>query len=211
MAGRPGVRHRGCGVLDGAAPRSSSTQAIAPSPTASPACLALRRPERNRSRRPAPIPISIARPSTSARAPPRSRSWRPRKGPNPARCATRCRFARTARECAMAGATMIDEGRRAGAHHSRAGGRPGQVDVPAAPRGGAGGVEPKTIWTKFYKIPVVLPPGQTNVPFHLCRGEHLAFPVPNVWRALRLRGLCRLRSEHEGTPPAKKKGRSKSR
>jgi hypothetical protein len=40
------------------------------------------------------------------------------------------------------------------------------------------GVEPKTIWTQLHRVPIDIPPGQTNVPFmHI--EEQLAFPLPS--------------------------------
>jgi hypothetical protein len=39
------------------------------------------------------------------------------------------------------------------------------------------GLDPKTIWTKFYMVPVVMPPGQPNVLFtHI--EEDMSFPNP---------------------------------
>ena len=41
------------------------------------------------------------------------------------------------------------------------------------------GVEPKTIWTKLYRVAVTVAPGQTNVPFVQVE-EDLTFPMPKV-------------------------------
>jgi hypothetical protein len=39
------------------------------------------------------------------------------------------------------------------------------------------GPEPKTLWTKLYRVPVAVATGQTNVPFvHV--EQDLTFPVP---------------------------------
>ena len=39
------------------------------------------------------------------------------------------------------------------------------------------GLEPRTIWTKFYMVPVVMPPGQPNVLFTHVE-EDMSFPNP---------------------------------
>jgi hypothetical protein len=40
------------------------------------------------------------------------------------------------------------------------------------------GLEPKTIWTKFYSVPVTMPPGQPNVLFTQVE-EDLTVPMPS--------------------------------
>jgi hypothetical protein len=57
-------------------------------------------------------------------------------------------------------------------------GAPNQVDVPLRYAVVREGVEPKTIVSKFRRIPVALPPGATNVTFTEIE-EDLRFPVPN--------------------------------
>lgn len=88
-------------------------------------------------------------------------------------------IARTARECAIAGATMILKVGVQGRIILGPAGVPGQVDVPLRLALVQEGVEPKTIWTKFYRVPVVIPPGQTTMPFAYVE-ENISFPVPNI-------------------------------
>ena len=40
------------------------------------------------------------------------------------------------------------------------------------------GIEPRTIWTKLYRVSVAVPAGQTNVPFVQVE-EGMTFPVPS--------------------------------
>jgi hypothetical protein len=57
-------------------------------------------------------------------------------------------------------------------------GAPNQVDVPLRYAVVREGVEPKTIVSKFRRIPVALPPGSTNVSFTDIE-EDLRFPMPS--------------------------------
>src|SRR5262249_3818181 len=41
------------------------------------------------------------------------------------------------------------------------------------------GVEPKTIWTKFAMVPVMMPPGESNVIFTHVE-ENVSFPMPSA-------------------------------
>jgi hypothetical protein len=41
------------------------------------------------------------------------------------------------------------------------------------------GVEPQTVWTKFYMVPVDLPPGQSNIAFTHVE-EDMTFPMPSA-------------------------------
>ena len=56
-------------------------------------------------------------------------------------------------------------------------GAPNQVEVPLRYAVVREGVEPKTITSKFRRIPVALPPGATNVTFTDIE-ENLRFPMP---------------------------------
>ena len=38
-------------------------------------------------------------------------------------------------------------------------------------------MDPKTIWTKAYRVPVTIAPGQSNVPFVQIE-EDISFPLP---------------------------------
>jgi hypothetical protein len=83
----------------------------------------------------------------------------------------------TARECAALGATMTIKLGVQGRLVLGPAGMPGQVDVPMRFAVVREGPEPKTIWTKFYKIPVTVPGGQNNVPFVYIE-EDLTFATP---------------------------------
>jgi len=88
-------------------------------------------------------------------------------------------ISRTARECAIAGGTMSMKVGIQGRVILGPVGAPGQVEVPLRLAVVREGVEPKTIWTRFYKLPVAVPAGQSNVPFAYVE-ENLAFPVPSA-------------------------------
>jgi len=57
-------------------------------------------------------------------------------------------------------------------------GAPNQVDVPLRYAVVREGVEPKTIVSKFRRVPVAMPPGTTNVMFTDIE-EDLRFPIPS--------------------------------
>jgi hypothetical protein len=88
-------------------------------------------------------------------------------------------IARAARECAVLGATMtIKVGVQGRVLLGPAGG-PGQVDVPIRLALVHEGTQPKTLWTKLYRIPVTVPPGQSNVSFvHI--EEDMTIPTPSA-------------------------------
>jgi len=86
-------------------------------------------------------------------------------------------FADKARECHVAsGMLTIKVGVRGRVILGPAG-SPGDVVVPLRYALVLEGIEPKTIWTRFYTVPVGLPPGQTNVPFtHVMQDIVVPFP-----------------------------------
>jgi hypothetical protein len=86
-------------------------------------------------------------------------------------------FGRTARECTLrAGKVTMRVGVQGRVIVGPAGAT-GEVALPVRFAIVKEGVEPKTIWTKFYSVPVTLPPGQTNVPF-LHVEEDMTVPMP---------------------------------
>jgi hypothetical protein len=95
--------------------------------------------------------------------------------------ATNLRFqasiARTARECAIAAGNMTIKVGIQGRVILGPAGTPGQLDVPMRLALVREGVEPRTIWTKLYHVPVMVPTGQSNVPFVQVE-EDVTFPVP---------------------------------
>ncbi|MBV6486341.1 MAG: hypothetical protein H3C55_02585 [Pseudorhodoplanes sp.] len=88
-------------------------------------------------------------------------------------------IAQTARECRVAGPTLtIKVGVQGRIILGPAGG-PGQMDVPLRLALVQEGPSPKTIWTKFYNVPVIIPEGQAHVNFmHI--EEDLTVPKPNA-------------------------------
>jgi hypothetical protein len=88
-------------------------------------------------------------------------------------------IAQTARECAALGATMTVKVGLQGRIILGPLGRPGQLDVPIRLAVVHEGPEPKTIWTKLYRVPVSIPGGQGNVPFvHV--EQDVTFPMPKT-------------------------------
>lgn len=86
-------------------------------------------------------------------------------------------IAKTARECSVANGSMTVKVGVQGRIILGPTGGPGQIDVPMRLALVQEGVEPKTIWTKFYRIGVTIPAGQTNVPFVQIE-DNMTFPMP---------------------------------
>jgi len=83
----------------------------------------------------------------------------------------------TARECAALGGMVTMKIGVQGRILLGPAGGPGQLDVPLRLAVVREGADPKTIWTKFYKFQVAIPPGQTSVPFvHV--EQDVSFPMP---------------------------------
>jgi hypothetical protein len=84
-----------------------------------------------------------------------------------------------ARECAVLGATMtIKVGVQGRVVLGPAGG-PGEITVPLRYAVVKEGVEPKTIVTKTYQVPIGVPPGDGNIAFtHI--EQDLTFPTPTA-------------------------------
>jgi hypothetical protein len=99
------------------------------------------------------------------------------KGPAAGTLRYQVSVSRTARECAVAGGTMSVKVGIQGRIILGPAGAPGQIEVPLRLAVIREGVEPKTIWTKFVKVPVALPAGQSSIPFAYVE-ENLSFAVP---------------------------------
>jgi hypothetical protein len=83
----------------------------------------------------------------------------------------------TARECAPLGGVMTMKVGVQGRILLGPAGGPGKLDVPLRMAVVREGAEPKTIWSKLYRFPVAIPPGQTAVPFvHV--EQDVTFPMP---------------------------------
>jgi hypothetical protein len=86
-------------------------------------------------------------------------------------------FGQNARECHLnAGMLTIKVGVQGRVILGPAG-TPGDMIVPLRYALVQDGIEPKTIWTKFYAVPVNVPSGNTNVPFSHVQ-EDIAVPMP---------------------------------
>jgi hypothetical protein len=84
-----------------------------------------------------------------------------------------------ARSCRIVGSNMIMKVGVQGRIILGPGGGPGKLDLPMRFAVVHEGPEPKTVATKFYKVPVTIPEGQTNVPFTQI-DDSIAFPLPSV-------------------------------
>ncbi len=111
-------------------------------------------------------------------------------------------FTRAARECAVAGGTMSIKVGLQGRVILGPAGAPGPVEVPLRLAVVREGVEPKTIWTKFYKVPAAVQPGETNTLFTYVE-EGLSFPTPSR-DELSAYVIYIGFDQHMAEPPAKK-------
>jgi hypothetical protein len=82
-----------------------------------------------------------------------------------------------ARECAALGGMMIMKVGVEGRVLLGPAGGPGQIDVPIRMAVVQEGPNPKTVLSKFYKLAVAIPPGQTSVPFMHVE-QDMSFPMP---------------------------------
>lgn len=86
-------------------------------------------------------------------------------------------FSRTARQCAIADGNLSIKVGVQGRLILGPAGASGDATVPLRYALVREGVEPKTIWSKLYLVPVAVPAGQLNVPFtHVI--EDMVVPMP---------------------------------
>ncbi|HET9903555.1 MAG TPA: hypothetical protein VFQ27_07645 [Xanthobacteraceae bacterium] len=84
-----------------------------------------------------------------------------------------------ARECARAGSALnIKVGVRGRVILGPVG-EPGSLEVPLRIALVQEGPEPKTLWTKLYRMPVTIPPGETDGSFMQVE-ENLSVPMPSA-------------------------------
>jgi len=83
----------------------------------------------------------------------------------------------TARDCAALGGVMTMKVGVEGRILLGPAGGPGQVDIPLRMAVVQEGPAPKTVVSKFYKLAVAIPPGQTSVPFMHVE-QDMSFPMP---------------------------------
>jgi len=81
------------------------------------------------------------------------------------------------RSCRVVGSNMIMKVGIQGRIILGPAGGPGKIELPMRFAVVHEGPEPKTVTTKFYKVPVTIPEGQTNVPFTQV-DDAIAFPMP---------------------------------
>jgi hypothetical protein len=101
----------------------------------------------------------------------------PGADPSPTNLRFQATIAQTARECAVSAGNMTMKVGIQGRLILGPTGTPGKVEVPMRLALVREGIEPRTIWTKLYRVPVTVPPGESNVPFVQVE-EGMTFPVP---------------------------------
>jgi hypothetical protein len=88
-------------------------------------------------------------------------------------------ISRSARECTVRGGNMtIKVGIQGRVILGPAGG-PGPIEVPMRVAVVREGTEPHTLWTKLYRVRVMMSPGQSSVPFVQIE-EDMTFPMPSA-------------------------------
>src|SRR5947209_17896574 len=103
----------------------------------------------------------------------------PGADPGPMTTRYQVSIAQTARECAPLGGVMTMKVGVEGRVLLGPAGGPGQIDVPLRMAVVQEGPNPKSIVSKFYKLAVAIPPGQTSMPFvHV--EQDLTFPTPRA-------------------------------
>ncbi|NJL08652.1 MAG: hypothetical protein HC900_10625 [Methylacidiphilales bacterium] len=88
-------------------------------------------------------------------------------------------FGQTARECAALGQMMTMKVGVEGRLLAGPAGGPGKVDIPLRIAVVHEGATPKTVWTRFYRVPAQMPDGQTQSTF-LHIEEDVSFPLPKA-------------------------------
>jgi hypothetical protein len=86
-------------------------------------------------------------------------------------------FVRFARECALHGADVTMKVGVEGRVILGPAGTPGEITLPVRLAVVKEGLNPETIWTKFYMVPVTLPPGAPFATFTHVE-EDMTFPMP---------------------------------
>jgi hypothetical protein len=86
-------------------------------------------------------------------------------------------FIRFARECAVQAGNVVMKVGVEGRVILGPAGTAGPLTLPVRLAVVKEGLEPQTIWTKFYMVPVVMPPGQPNVLFTHVE-DAMSFPKP---------------------------------
>ncbi len=111
-------------------------------------------------------------------------------------------FTRSARACALRNGNITMKVGVEGRLILGPAGEPGTFTLPVRLAVVKEGIEPRTVWTKFYPVPVTVSPGQANVAFtHV--DEDVTFPMPpgNELDAY----VIYVGFDPEGAPPESKK------
>jgi hypothetical protein len=101
----------------------------------------------------------------------------PGADPSPTNLRFQATIAQTARECAVSAGNMTMKIGIQGRVILGPAGSAGKFEVPMRLALVREGVEPRTIWTKLYRVAVTVPAGESNVPFVQVE-EGMTFPVP---------------------------------
>ncbi|HEX2653103.1 MAG TPA: hypothetical protein VHN11_05575 [Xanthobacteraceae bacterium] len=139
----------------------------------------------------------------------------PGNDPSPTNLRYQGSIGQTARECALRGPNLAIKVGIQGRIILGPMGGPGLLEVPMRLALVQEGPEPKTIWTKLYKVPVTIPEGQTNVPFVQIE-EDLVVPKPTaeqleafiVYVGFDSEGLKEKKPPAKSKQPVKRKGTS---
>lgn len=117
-------------------------------------------------------------------------------------------FVRSARSCVLRGGNIAMKVGVEGRLILGPAGSPGTFTLPVRLAVVKEGIEPKTIWTKFYEVPVTVSPGESNIPFTHVE-EDMSFPMPpgNELDAY----VIYVGFDPEGAPPEPKKKPARSR
>jgi hypothetical protein len=102
----------------------------------------------------------------------------PGADPSPTNVRFQASVSQTARECAVSAGNMTMKVGIQGRVILGPAGSPGKLEVPMRLALVREGVEPRTIWTKLYRVPVTVSSGETNVAFVQVE-EGMSFPVPS--------------------------------
>ena len=86
-------------------------------------------------------------------------------------------FVRSARSCVLRGGNVAMKVGVEGRLILGPAGTAGTFTLPVRLAVVKEGIDPKTVWTKFYAVPVTISPGEENVPFTHVE-EDMSFPMP---------------------------------
>jgi hypothetical protein len=115
-------------------------------------------------------------------------------------------FSQLARQCIASGPTLVMKVGVQGRVIVGPSGGPGQADIPLRYAVVMEGPQPRTIVTKFKRLPITVAPGDSNIPFTDVE-EDLSFPIPShaeLEAYVVYVGFDEIGDRNEKKPPAKK-------